>query len=153
MFRKSSSSTCLLVFGRGHEGQLGTGKSARELTPVRVEVIESIVDVSSGINHSAIITKSGSLYTTGFNRFGQLGLNHKRNGHRFERVRLENVAQVSCGHHTAAISDGKLYIWGTGVFGEFLEPALMIQIQEKVEKISVGECSGAAVDSKGRMWV
>ncbi|CAG9314595.1 unnamed protein product [Blepharisma stoltei] len=152
LFRKHSSATCLLVFGRGNEGQLGTGRSSRELTPVKVELMESVCDISSGISHSAAIGNSGSLYTAGFNRFGQLGLGHKKNSYKFERVRLENVEQVSCGHHTAAISQGKLYIWGTGVFGEFLEPNLVSSVNESIVKVTVGECSGAAVDVSKKLW-
>ena len=33
------------------------------------------------------------------------------------------INKISCGHHSAALSsNGELFIWGTGVFGEYLTP-------------------------------
>jgi alpha-tubulin suppressor-like RCC1 family protein len=33
------------------------------------------------------------------------------------------VKKVAAGHHSAAVTDtGALYMWGTGVFGEFYTP-------------------------------
>ena len=36
------------------------------------------------------------------------------------------IEKIACGYHSAGISSkGELYIWGTGVFGEFLHPKRM----------------------------
>lgn len=33
------------------------------------------------------------------------------------------IIKVACSHHSAALSsNGELFIWGTGVFGEYLTP-------------------------------
>jgi X-linked retinitis pigmentosa GTPase regulator len=61
------------------------------------------------------------------------------------------VRKIDAGHHSACISErGNLYIWGTGVFGEFLTPKLVPGVL--VREVSVGGCFGAAVDFNGSVW-
>jgi alpha-tubulin suppressor-like RCC1 family protein len=62
----------------------------------------------------------------GGNSFGQLGTGSKQ-AELFpvpvSDLRGIFITKVSCGHHTAAISDkGELYLWGSGIFGEFVSP-------------------------------
>ena len=112
--------------GGGEAGQLGTGKREKELSPVVLESIEDIEQVSCGVFHSAFITSKGHVYTMGGNSFGQLGLGNKKSHSRPEKVQhLENtvIKKIKCSNFTVAISDkGYLYIWGSGVFGEYLLP-------------------------------
>ena len=78
--------------------------------PIAIRFPEKIKEISCGINHTGILSISGWIYTTGDNKFGQLGLGHKKNINSFERVDLEKTSCISFGHHSAAISFGKLYI-------------------------------------------
>jgi len=58
---------------------------------------------------------------------------------------------VRCGHHTAVLSKtGALFFWGTGVFGTFWEPTLVID--QGVIEASVGGCFGAYLDCEGYVW-
>ncbi|CAG9330213.1 unnamed protein product [Blepharisma stoltei] len=150
--RTKTGHSFLMVTGRGNEGQLGNGRSSRELSFTRVEISNNIKEVSCGINHSAVIGEFGNIYMTGDNRFGQLGLGHKRSCYTFQRIEsLEMANKVACGHHSAAICRGKLYVWGTGTFGEYLEPNIL-NCSENIVDITLGECSGAAITENGNLW-
>mmetsp|Transcript_14147 Transcript_14147/g.39114 ORF Transcript_14147/g.39114 Transcript_14147/m.39114 type:complete len:563 (-) Transcript_14147:2003-3691(-) len=115
----------LFTFGYGGDGRLGLGNETNCLVPTRVVHLEGkhVAQVSCGSHHTALITKTGSLYSFGKNEHGLLG-------HGDEEKRLEptfvrslesiSVSQVSCGNeHSVALSDdGQIYTWGRGTFGE-----------------------------------
>jgi alpha-tubulin suppressor-like RCC1 family protein len=68
----------LYSFGRNHRGQLGVGRVDRpdfldKLTPVRVNIPESVAIAAAGNRHSLVVTESGELWAFGCNDFGQLG--------------------------------------------------------------------------------
>ncbi len=90
----------------------------------------------------------------GGNTFGQLGSGNKVGSDVPRRVPdLFGAKKVACGHHSAAITgEGKLYIWGTGVFGEFLSPKPVATDDSPIVDLSVGACFGIAIDSKGNAW-
>jgi X-linked retinitis pigmentosa GTPase regulator len=48
--------------------------------------------------------------------------------------------------------NGELYIWGSGIFGEFLSPQRVISLKTPVRDISIGGCFGAAIDINGMVW-
>ena len=88
----------------------------------------------------------------GGNKFGQLGTGNKRSANQpvclAEPIR---VRKVSAEHHSACLTDaGCLYIWGTGIFGEWLSPKLMTGISAK--DVCIGGCFGTAVDFNGKVW-
>ena len=99
----------------------------------------------------------GNVYSTGGNSFGQLGLGHKKS--MVIPCLIEGfptntqMRGIATGHHSACIStSGEVYIWGTGVFGEYLTPHLIKEISRSVRKISIGGCFGAALDEEGALW-
>ena len=141
----------LLATGRNSEGQLGTGRLNRELFPVKVEIQEEIKDLKAGNNFSMILSESKSVYMSGDNRFGQLGIGHKRNIFTFERVPIDNVDKIACGNHSAAISNGRLYVWGTCSFGEFIRPTVLHGVSSP-DQIFVGDSVGVALDAEGCLW-
>lgn len=146
----------LAMCGGGEAGQLGTGKREKELTPIILDLCDDIAQVACGVFHSAFVTSKGNVYTMGGNSFGQLGLGTKKSQSRPEKVvHLENViiTKVQCSNFTAAISDkGHLYVWGSGVFGEFLLPHRW-SIREPVNDISIGSGFGIAIDTSGSVYV
>ena len=80
---------------------------------------KSVKYVALGINHSAAITKDGSLYMWGYNYYGELG--NGTTTDRYTPVKImDNVASVSLGnYHSAAITkDGYLYMWGYNYHGQ-----------------------------------
>lgn len=141
----------LLVMGRNSEGQLGTGKLCRELLPCRVNLPEEICKVACGTNHTIALVQSKSLYSTGDNHFGQLGLGNKRSSANFIRVDIEGVDDVACGHHSAAVKNSKCFVWGTGGFGEALIPKELTG-PNFIKKVCVGDGIGCAFDANGKIW-
>jgi hypothetical protein len=142
----------LYMCGTSDTGQLGTGRRDREVVPVKLALSEPVVSVSCGVFHTLILRTSGTVLATGGNTFGQLGDGTKRSALKPVELRgLSKVQQISCSHHSAAVTTaGELFLWGTGVFGELLQPTLMLS--ERVTQVSVGGCAGVAVDSFGRVW-
>lgn len=64
---------------------------------------------------------------------------------------LTNIKKIACNHHTAAIgSKGELYFWGTGVFGTYLQPRMVLD--KNVVDVNIGGCFGMAQDMEGLLW-
>lgn len=72
------------------------------------------------------------LYSFGSNSFGELGTGCKRDAFQPEIVQGiegEQIVKIAAGHHSAAINlKGELFVWGSGIFGEFLLPTRFAKI-------------------------
>mmetsp|Transcript_9255 Transcript_9255/g.8704 ORF Transcript_9255/g.8704 Transcript_9255/m.8704 type:complete len:92 (-) Transcript_9255:324-599(-) len=84
--------------------------------------------------HTLILSKGGLVYVCGANSFGQLGLGNKRSTNvptLVQDITHIPIKQIAAGSFSAAISmdSGDLYIWGSGIFGEFLTPHRVKTIQ------------------------
>ena len=87
----------------------------------------------------------------GDNSFGQLGVGTTTCHSQPTKLALSHVIKIASGHHSAALtSRGQLYFWGTGVFGSFYEPKLVVD--SDIVDVSVGGCFGAAIDRDGLLW-
>jgi X-linked retinitis pigmentosa GTPase regulator len=66
-------------------------------------------------------------------------------------IKMKHIAAGSC---SASISSdsGDLYLWGSGVFGEFLTPHRVKTISNRVVGISLGNQFGAAINSEGLVY-
>ena len=141
----------LLVSGSGEAGQLGTGKREKEFSFVAVNFNEDPVQAAAGIFHTLVLASSGNVWATGGNSFGQLGLGNKKSTSRFEKVAVDGVVvKVAAGNHSAAVTEnGQLFIWGTGVFGEYLSPTrLSVGF---IKDVDIGGSFGVALDTNGRL--
>ena len=147
----------LFMCGSGDAGQLGTGAREKEMLPFQINTIPERVDSAAcGIFHTLVLTKTGKVYAMGGNNFGQLGLGNKRSTNvpiKVKELGLLNITKVAAGHHSSALTDqGVVYIWGTGVFGEFLTPNKLGAITSLVTEVEIGGCFGAAVDTAGVVY-
>jgi alpha-tubulin suppressor-like RCC1 family protein len=106
----------LWTWGGNLYGQLGNNTGTQRNTPVTTFAGgTNWKQVSCGSLHTAAIKTDGTLWTWGFNTFGQLGNNTTTN--RSTPVTTfaggTNWKQVSCGRITTAIkTDGTLWTWG-----------------------------------------
>lgn len=139
----------LIMSGSGEAGQLGTGKREKEFSFVSVNFSEDVIMAACGVFHTLALGVSGKVYATGGNSFGQLGLGNKKSSSKFERVLIDGyMVKVAAGNHSAAISDkGQLFIWGTGVFGEYLIPTRMAA--GTIKDVDIGGSFGVALDVNG----
>ena len=115
-------------------GQCGLGsRTQAEPTPRRVETLsEEALELSLGTFHSLVRTKEGRVYAAGANNYGQVGSETDNRAYTptqdspatsfvlLESLSKRGISKVSAGaNHSAALaSDGVLYTWGWGKFGQ-----------------------------------
>ncbi|XP_066535877.1 E3 ISG15--protein ligase HERC5-like [Hoplias malabaricus] len=120
-----SVSGAVFGWGRNSAGQLGLGDTEDRYIPVCVNSLnlKTTVFVSCGKEHTATLSKGGTVFTFGSGRYGQLGHNSFRDELR-PRVVGElwgsKVSQISCGrHHTLVlIGSEMMYSFGCGEQGQ-----------------------------------
>ncbi|KAG3249122.1 hypothetical protein PI124_g6219 [Phytophthora idaei] len=119
----------VFTFGWGLYNQLGHGSTQDELQPVVVDALRGldsdIVQVACGNWHTAALTTSGDLYTWGWGKDSQLGLEASVATQVFPRVvnvsaspasseDAQDVTAVACGNRftLALCRDGSVQYWG-----------------------------------------
>lgn len=127
----------LWVWGTNGYGQLGLeGDDRTESGPVLadsisfqgvpVKVMEDVAFVACSYGNTAVIKTDGSLWTCGWNEYGQVG-----NGESGDDLILsapvkvlDNVSSVSCSmsHMLAVKNDGTLWTWGGNIGGTIYDP-------------------------------
>ncbi|KAF4118388.1 hypothetical protein G5714_000439 [Onychostoma macrolepis] len=121
-----SLSGVVFGWGRNSAGQLGLGDTTDRHVPTMVNSLnrKKTVSISCGGEHTATLSKGGTVFTFGSGGSGQLGHNSFRDEHH-PRVVAElwgsEVSQVTCGrHHTLiSITSSKLiYSFGCGTQGQ-----------------------------------
>ena len=117
--------TYLYTWGNNDYGQLGDATNTGSPVPVMIKdpkfwSTSSNDTFSAGLLHSAAISRSGDLYTWGYNGFGQLGdgTNTNRNAPT-KIITTGRWSSVYAGsNHTVGIKSGSLYAWGRNNFGQ-----------------------------------
>jgi alpha-tubulin suppressor-like RCC1 family protein len=108
----------------GINSSLGTNDNANRSTPVTTFAGgTNWVQVSGGQSHFIALKSDGTVWTWGYNLYGQLGINFS---YKFSITPITTFLggntwkQVSCGNnHTAAIkTDGTLWTWGQVTSGQ-----------------------------------
>lgn len=128
-----------------------TTKSYYQETPILVvDELENefIVDISAGYSFSVVVSRSGKVFSWGFNDKSQLGLGNRYNQDKPRLIKtLEGIhgKNVVCGqqHSLLLTKDGNVYSWGLGVFGQLghgnskdsLVPKLIEEFQKKKLKL------------------
>ncbi|KAL0211275.1 hypothetical protein P9112_009573 [Eukaryota sp. TZLM1-RC] len=115
----------LLAWGDDEYGQTGTGdpqffEPRRVYRPIPVVCDEKFTQIVGGHYHTLAITSKGTLFAWGWNRFGQLGLNHTEDQEFPVQVEfLSNVVQIAAGRDfsLARLDDGTVWSWGNGEDG------------------------------------
>lgn len=120
----------LYSWGEARLGSLGTGKHRDVRRPTRVEVEgrpdARFIFCAAGYGHSAAITTEGTLFTWGFNVYGQAGHPEKKTvwlprqiTHDIDGEELKPFKKVACSKYgTFAIDcDGTPFSWGKGYLG------------------------------------
>ena len=149
----------VFMCGANHNGQLGIGSKESKAEPKKVRGIDcSVKQIALGVTHTLLLAKSGQVYATGGNNFGQLGVGHKQAidiPQKIQELENVNINKVSCGQHSAALSDtGKFYLWGTGTFGVYLTPhqVTFSGMDQAIEDFCVAGSFGLALDYSHQLW-
>uniref|UniRef100_A0A452II49 HECT-type E3 ubiquitin transferase n=1 Tax=Gopherus agassizii TaxID=38772 RepID=A0A452II49_9SAUR len=121
-----SLSGAVFGWGRNNSGQLGLSDEQDRESPCHVKLLrtQKVVYISCGEEHTAVLTKSGGMFTFGAGSCGQLGhdsMNDEVNPRRVLELMGSEVSQIACGRqHTLALvpSSGLIYAFGCGTKGQ-----------------------------------
>jgi alpha-tubulin suppressor-like RCC1 family protein len=120
-------------WGAGTSGQLGNNSATNSSTPVAVTqgsmiAGESLIQISSGLNHSCALSANGKAYCWGANGQNQLGNGGSTLSNIPSTVTLTNVTGtdgsvfISLGsgtnHNCGLTNKGNIFCWGAGTSGQ-----------------------------------
>ena len=162
----------LWAWGRNNYGQLGDGSTTNSNTPRQVPMFStgSTVKVKAvaakSMYHALAITEDGSLWSWGYNGYGQLG-----DGSTNRRGTPLVIAQASATtkykevatgyyHSMALTEDGRLFAWGRNNYGQVGDgstttrrsPVFINYGGLKYKAMAAGEVTSMAVSEEGRLY-
>jgi alpha-tubulin suppressor-like RCC1 family protein len=166
MLAAIKSDGTLWTCGYGTGGGLGNGSTANISSPATVAGGGTTwKQVACGYNaFTAAVKTDGTLWTCGYNTFGQLGNNSTANTSSFATVAGGGTtwSQVSCGGNfiAAVKTDGTLWSWGAGATGALgngstagtSSPGTVAGGGTTWKQVSTGQLGGAAVKTDGTLW-
>ena len=122
------------VYGTGdnYDGQLGTGDTNSQSTLTRMTIsdgegsipVTGVKAIASGDSHTIVLMNNGTLYGTGDNYYGQLGIGESGNSQTILTPMINETGKtpvaISCGnnHTIVLMSDGTVYGIGSNNDGQ-----------------------------------
>ena len=106
-----SSNHHLYVCGHGYFGQLGLGNNKNINSPLIVKSLTNkiIIEIASGWSHSLVLTNELNVYSTGCNKYGELGIGKKSNSYNYvwiSKISKLNIKHIAAGgHHSWCLLD------------------------------------------------
>ena len=149
-------------------GEVGDGTfTPMRLSPTAAIGVTDIIQVSRGGAHTLFLKADGTVWATGFNYFGQIGigtLGAFYNAYNTPQkvLNLTNIVQVSAGslHSLALKSDGTVWSWGHNGFGQLGDESYAIsstptQVHNLSGAVQIAalHSSSLALKSDGTLWV
>lgn len=116
----------IYTWGHGRHGKLGHGNEMSIGVPLYVSFKEHFVTIiSAAENHSMLVTKNGSIFTWGCDKYGQLGHNCSTGlsilvPKQIESLKSVIVVGIAAGdsHSICFTNKGELYGWGNNNKGQ-----------------------------------
>jgi alpha-tubulin suppressor-like RCC1 family protein len=157
----------LWLWGFGTSGQLGNNAITNRSSPVQtVSGGTNWKQVSTGDSNTAAIKTDGSLWLWGSGTNGILGNNDDIINHSSPIQTISggnNWKQVSagCGNTAAIKTDGSLWLWGVGVFGQLgnnartnhSSPVQTVSGGNNWEQVDTDSQHTAAIKTDGTLWL
>lgn len=114
------SSGTLYAWGSAGMGALGNGSTSFDVDYAwDVETISDVIGIAAGSKHSLVIKSDHTVWSAGWNAWGQAGQPAGRNTSTFRQVEgLSNIVQVAGGYDVslALDADGNVWIFGWGSY-------------------------------------
>ncbi len=165
-------------WGKNGSGQLGIGNSGTESTvPVQISKFKDnnylITGIASGQYHSAALREDGTVWTWGYNYFGQLGngtYSDKDIPYQTANISVWEVATIASGYnHILAIlndDDSTLFAWGYNSNGQLgignattTKQPLPVNVRadsvtnfSNVKAVTAGKYHSLALKHDGTVW-
>ena len=109
---------------------------------------DGIVSFCCGSEHSLFLDQEGSVYSVGYNGYGQLGLGHNENVNQLSKIpNMPPIRWISCGSYHSLMIDDQSNLWsfgnneygqlGMGDFNERNLPSLVDQFKN-IQQLSHG---------------
>ena len=111
----------LWAWGQNTNGQLGTGAaSIDQPTPAQVGTDTSWRSLALGSAHTLALRQDGTLWSWGYNYFGQLGLGSTTDQSSPQPVGSATWQTIAAGygHTLGLLPDGSLWTWGFNNYGQ-----------------------------------
>ena len=115
-----NSGNILYTWGNNTNGQLGDGTNTASNVPIPISFgsdgsVSFYIAISAGQTHSLVIKNDNTLWSTGFNNQGQLGLGNLVNTNVLTQVgTANNWIGLSAGHTHSHAVDSNTDLWSTG---------------------------------------
>ena len=106
-----SSNKNVYTCGHGYLGQLGLGNNKNINLPTIVQSLtnKKIIEIAAGWSHSLVLTSEGNIYSTGCNKYGELGIGKDFNKYNYTWIKCLsklNIKNISAGgHHSWCLID------------------------------------------------
>ncbi|GAB7189966.1 hypothetical protein NUM3379_06720 [Kineococcus sp. NUM-3379] len=158
----------LWCWGENAYGQLGTGNTTDQTTPVQIGTATDWTDVEAGDLLTCGLRTGGTLWCWGYNNFGGIGQGDSGNTHRLSPTQVSagtgmtwrSVGMGSVGA-CAIRSDGTLWCWGyngTGQAGNGNTSTTVVASPSKVgtattwRQVTGGWYHHCATQTDGTLW-
>jgi len=154
--------------GYNVSGQLGLGNIPNQTTfaQVTTNINNDVKQIACGNNSAIILKKDGSIWSCGYNSYGQLGLNDTSNRASFTQVTTNinnDVKQVFCGYnHTFILkNDGSLWASGYNNYGQLglgdttnrtTFTQVTTNINNDVKQVANGQFHTLILKNDGSLW-
>ena len=163
------------AWGKDNAGQLGNGMNSytpgyalRQESPGQVVDLTGVAAIDTGWHHGIALRNDGTVWTWGFNQFGELGLGGADTDQHPTPIQVPGLTHVTAigGGFTNSISkkeDGSVWIWGGNLGGQ-LDPSNLGTAQSFPNPLAVEAFSDAvqvdasstqlvALKADGTVWI
>jgi YD repeat-containing protein len=111
------------TWGDNSRGEIGNGVTSTQgiSVPFQVPGLDNVIDVSGGDGFTGVLKADGTVWTWGYNLYGQLGdatfsgSSSPVQVHGLDQVKLFAARDY---HDLAVKQDGSAWAWGSGTNGE-----------------------------------
>ncbi|XP_011308145.1 secretion-regulating guanine nucleotide exchange factor [Fopius arisanus] len=164
----------LFAWGANSHGQLSLGyESEQSILPEKVDLSKTNLDPSriskivGGAGHTLILDDAGTLYSCGWNKKGQAGIDLSEFSvildlQTIDALKNIRIKDVACGWDSSiALTDnGEVYTWGSNCFGQlgravtgFTNVPGKIEIPFRVKGIAMGLRHSVILTDEGNLLV
>lgn len=151
------------AWGAGDRGQAGAGSLPDQLAlPVQVTPLSGVRSIAAGGFHSLAARNDGTVWSWGWNSWGQLGADGPVTRATPQQVSgLTGVTAVAAGglHSLALKADGTVWAWGNNANGQLGDGSTAARPSPaqvsgfaSVIAIAAGEMHSLALKSDGTVW-